>query len=258
MSTNDVQMTFVTNQMRKHVVKSQHEIDVFFNTIKHELSSRRDMRNAYVVRLSGFGSRMHPDHAFIELESAMHKIGLSDEDLKILVFDGDFYNAGSFTGALDRLWSRSRSNTVIVAVRGPHAQNHSKFFESWIKTPIYLLEIPEEMRTESLEKAKSLVGPDSSAKPELQITDEGQLDHVKLGYFCMENLPIDYIVSIGGGVTTGNEGRVYLAHNQANSHPLPTWIVGTDVDRPGPTPTSDRESTDPFLLKLKSELESDE
>lgn len=196
----------------------------------------------------------------LSAEESMAAMGIDKGDRKILFFDGDFFNMGSFTWAVHSLWQSDPNNTRIVPVRGPPRKgtNHDAFFESWAGIPIYLLELTEDMRTEALKQVTELVGPDSASRASLRIPDEQQRDHTKLGWWSILNLPLDAIISLGGGDTTGNEAKMYTAYKEANAETAiaPKWFVHT-LDRAGAKPEDQRQKCNEFLVTFKIDMDAE-
>ena len=253
--------TTVTNLMRKHPVTSLSQVKTVVKEIESLLPSRTDdAKRIFKLRFSGFGSRTDPEAMVKAAEESMAAMGIVKGDRKILFFDGDNFSMGSFTWAVHSIWRSDPNNTVIVPVRGPPREgtNHDGFFESWAGIPIYLLELTEEMRTEALKHVKELVGPDSASRASLRIPDEKQRDHTKLGWWCIKNLPLDAIISLGGGETTGNEAKMYTAYKESDPESLiaPKWFVHT-LDRAGPKPEDPRQKCDEFLVTFKIDMDAE-
>ena len=251
--------TTVTNLMRKHTVSSISQVKAFLKDIAAMMPSRKDdAKPITYIRFSGFGSRTDPEAMVKAAEESLATMGIVKGDRKVLFFDGDFFHMGSFTWAVHSIWQSDPNNTVIIPVRGPHLENHAKFFESWAGIPIYLLELTEDMRTEALKHVTELVGPDSSARTSWGIADEKQRDYTKLGWWCIKNLPLDAIISLGGGETTGNEAKVYSAYKESDPESLiaPKWFVHT-LDRAGPKEGDERQKCDEFLVTFKMDMDAE-
>lgn len=251
----------VTNLMRKHPITSLSQLKTFLKEIESLLPSRTDKdKPIFEVRFSGFGSRADPEAMHEAAKKSMAAMGIEKGDRKILFFDGDNFSMGSFTSVVHSIWKSDPNNTVIVPVRGPPREgtNHDGFFESWTGIPIYLLELTEDMRTESLKHVTEIVGPDSASRASLRILDEKQRDYTKLGWWCILNLPLDAIISLGGGDTTGNEAKMYTAYKEANAETViaPKWFVHT-LDRAGAKEGDERQKCDEFLVTFKMDMDAE-
>lgn len=227
------------------------------NAVVGSLPKPMDGKEVAHIRFSGFGSGMDDDVSFEAALKSLSEMGIDENDRVVLYFDGDWFRKGSITHTIFRI-KQARPRTAIIAIRGPSPPDkgvHTAFFESWAGIPIFLIEITEEMRGKSLEELTKLVGPDSTARPGLRIEDAGKLKNTMQGWFCIKNLPLDAIISLGGGDTTANEARVFLAQKEMNPEELvpPKWHVHL-LDRAGQSPGDDRRPCDPFLETFKESI----
>ena len=220
------------------------------NAVVGSLPNPMDGKEGAHVRFSGSGSEMNDDDALKAALKSLSEMGIDENDPLILYFDGDWFRKGSITHTIFRI-KQTRPRTAIIAIRGPPPPDkgvHTAFFESWAGIPIFLIEITEEMRGKSLEELTNLVGPNSAARPGLRIEDAGKLKNTMQGWFCIKNLPLNAIISLGGGDTTANEARVFLAQKEMNPEELipPKWHVHL-LDRASG-------SCDPFLETFKESI----
>jgi hypothetical protein len=245
------------NLKRMARVSSVDDMMRAINAVVGSLPNPKDGKEVAHVRISGFGSGMDDD---VSLEAALKTLsdmGIEENDPMVLYFDGDWFRKGSITHTIFRI-KQTRPRTAIIAIRGPSPPDkgvHTAFFESWAGIPIFLIEITEEMRGKSLEELTRLVGPDSTARPPLRIEDPGKLKNTMQGWFCAKNLPLAAIISLGGGDTTANEAKVFLAQKEMNPEELipPKWHVHL-LDRAGQSPGDDRRPCDPFLETFKESI----
>lgn len=222
--------------------------------VVNTLPQPKDGKEVAQVRISGAGSGMNDNDALKAAEQSLSEAGIEKDDPMVLYFDGDWFRKGSITQTIFLL-KQKRPRTAIIGIRGPPLPGkgvHDDFFNSWTGIPMFLIEITEEMRDKSLEHLIGLVGPDSTARPSLRIHDAGQLKYTKQGWFCIEHLPLTLIISLGGGETTANEAKVFIAQKEKNAEELiaPKWHVHL-LDRAGAKPEDDRRPCDPFLELFK-------
>ena len=246
------------NVLNKHCITSVAEIVPFIKNLENEMPCRGDnAKPVFKIRFSGFGSRLDLNDMIEAAKKSLKDMGVEKGDRKIFFFDGDFRSHGSFTSVIHVLWVDDRANTLIVPVRGPHAENHAKFFESWKGIPIRLLEITEDMRTVSLNMVTRFVGPESSAYDHLKIEEKAQLENTKMGWFSIFNLPLHAIISLGGGKTTANEAKMFCAYiEQHDEEVFPVQWYSHVLDRAAPYGKEGREACDPFLVPFKEDMDN--
>ena len=173
-----------------------------------------------IINVVGWGSRMNDKDAFLHLKLYMDERKTKEVDsFFVLLWHGDYLNEGSITKAMAQ-YKDTYPDTLLVAVRGPPPivdSPHDKFFKSWEKYSIVLVEVSESHRDDGQEQVIQYC-PNLS-KPE----------YLKMGVMVHEHAKCDFVFALGGGDTT--YGEMQVCNSFRNPPPslakieTPSWTV---------------------------------